>query len=93
MALQILRSRQNLHTEPLQILHSIQIQGGAIPRKRTLMIMKVVFNSGNPVDLSATASVDVSDTDGNVKIIVRYWTRKGVNVNSFIESQTDQKGF
>lgn len=43
--------------------------------------MKVAFNSGNPVDLSTIESMDVSDTDGNVKIVVRYRTRKGVNVN------------
>ncbi len=43
--------------------------------------MKIAFNSGNPVDLSAIESMDVSDTDGNVKIVVRYQTRKGANVN------------
>lgn len=43
--------------------------------------MKVIFNSGNPVDLSAIESMDVSDTDGSVKIVVHYLTSRGVSCN------------
>ena len=42
--------------------------------------MEVVFNGRDAVNLSAIELVDVSDTDGNVKIVVRYQTRRGVNV-------------
>ena len=43
--------------------------------------MKVVFNSRDAVNLSTIESVDVSDADGNVKIVVRYQTRGEVNLN------------
>lgn len=43
--------------------------------------MKVVFNSRDAVNLSAIESVDVSEANGNVKIVVRYQTRGEVNLN------------
>ena len=43
--------------------------------------MKVVFNSRGAVDLSAIESVDISDTDGNIKIVVRYQKGRGVDIN------------
>ncbi len=43
--------------------------------------MKVVFNNGDAVNLSAIESLDVSDTDDNVEIVVHYQTRRTEKVS------------